>query len=161
MTCSFFFSFPFSLLLLLLVSAAVRSYEKVCGSQIPMGCMWTLWAECLCLTLNVLMLEVLNNGHFCHAERNLKLLKSDSKKALQLACTSTWQYIWFTNKWLFCLFISFLSSPSVHCFLIISSWNMISLTRMLQHCWKMRIVYICIWWQHSETLNCFVASSKG
>lgn len=97
------------------------------------------------------MLEVLNNGHFYHAERNAKLLKSDSKKALQLACTSTWQYIWFTNKRLFCLYISFLSSPSVHCFLIISSWNMISLTRTLWHCWKMRTVYICIWWQHSDT----------
>lgn len=35
------------------------------------------------------MLEMLNNGHFSHAERNLKLLKSDSEKELQLACTST------------------------------------------------------------------------
>lgn len=128
----FFLSFPFSLLLLLL--AEVCSCGKVCGSQIPMRCMWTLWVECLYLTLKVLMLEMLNNGHFSHAERNLKLLKSDSEKELQLACTSTWQYIWFTNKWLFYLSISFLSSPSVHCFLIISSWNMISLTRTLRHC---------------------------
>ena len=150
--CSFFFSpsFPLSLSLSLLSSSSSWScsYREVCGLHIPMGYMYTLCADCLYLTLNMLMFELLEI-----TQRNLKLLKSDSKKPLQLASTSTWQYIWFTNKWLFYLSISLLSSPSMHCFSITSFWNMISLARTLWHCLKKRIVYICIEWQHLSLLR--------
>lgn len=104
--CALFFSLPLSLyslwssssLLLLSSSSWSCSSRKVCELQIPMWYMYTLWADCLYLTLNVLMFELLEI-----TQRNLKLLKPDSKKPLQLASTSTWQYIWFTNKWLFYL----------------------------------------------------------
>lgn len=92
-------SFPLSLSLFLSSSSWSYSYRKVCGLQLPLWYMYILWADCLYLTLAILLFELLE------VTQNLKLLKWDIKKPLQLATTSTWQYIWFTNKWL--LYLSF------------------------------------------------------
>lgn len=51
----FFLSFPLSLSL----SAAACSYRKVCGLQMPMWYMCSLWTDCLYLTVNVLMFALL------------------------------------------------------------------------------------------------------
>lgn len=73
--CALFFlslSFPLSLLLLSLSCSC--SYRKVCALQIPMWYMCSLWTDCLYLTLNVLMFELLEI-----TQKNLKLLNQTVK----------------------------------------------------------------------------------